>query len=132
MTTKAVENRANATVPARDQARFDSAYLPAIDIRESENELTLLADMPGVKGEDIQLHLEKGELSICARAESRQPEGARYLLREYGTGDYFRSFRLSEELDESRISAEYKNGVLELHLPKVEAAKPRKIDVKLA
>jgi len=117
---------------ALERARSVDTYAPAVDIFETKDQLTLLVDLPGVKGDDVQVHFEKGELSISARTAGRQPEGTRSLLAEYGTGDFFRSFRISEEIDSSRISAEYRDGILTLHLPKVEAVKPMKIAVKTA
>ena len=87
--------------------------------------------MPGVKSGEVDIHFENGKLSVHAPAESRQPESAGYLLREYGVGDYHRAFQLGESIDPSGISAEYGDGVLTLHLPKLQSAKPRKVGVKV-
>jgi HSP20 family protein len=102
---------------------------PPVDILETEDELLLYADLPGVTQNDVDIRFENGELTLHAR---RQPAaaGREGWLLENDTGDYFRAFRISEQVDASRIWAELKNGVLTLHLPKVEAAKPRKITVK--
>ena len=132
MTNQTLEQRRPLEGSALEHTRSGATYTPAVDIFETKDQLTLLVDLPGVKGEDVQVHFEKGELWISARAAGRQPEGTRYLLAEYGTGDFFRSFRISEEIDSSRIAAEYRDGILTLHLPKVEAVKPRKIAVKTA
>lgn len=118
-------------VPAEvERTRSGKTYLPVVDIRETKEELVLFADLPGVKPDGVDIHFEGGELTITGRVEPRQPDGTRYLLLEYETGDFARTFRISESIDASRISAELKDGVLTLHLPKVEAVKPRKIAVK--
>jgi HSP20 family protein len=120
---------------AKDTARMERTwsgryYTPNVDILENENELTVLADMPGVNAGDVDIRFENGELSIHGRVKPRQEEGTSYLLLEYGLGDFYRTFQISETIDAERITAECKDGVLVLHLPKVERAKPRKIAVK--
>ncbi len=105
-------------------------YRPNVDILESAGELTVLADVPGARREDIDIHFEKGVLTVKAAVHPRQTEGTQYLRQEYGVGGYQRSFQVSEHIDAERIRAELKDGVLALHLPKVEAAKPRKIEIK--
>jgi HSP20 family molecular chaperone IbpA len=130
MSTQTLEQRKPQESSALEQSRCGYTYTPAVDIFETKDQLTLLVDLPGVNGEEIQLSIEQGELSISAKGACRQPEATQYLLAEYGTGEFHRTFRISEEIDSSRISAEYKDGVLTLHLPKVEAVKPRKIAVK--
>ena len=106
------------------------AYSPPVDILERKDEILVLVDMPGVKGGDVDIRFENGELSIHGTVNDRQCEGTRQLVHEYGTGYYYRTFEISEAIDAERISAEYKDGVLSLLLPKVEAVKPRKIAVK--
>jgi HSP20 family protein len=102
---------------------------PPVDILETEDELLLFADLPGVAEKDVDIRFENGELTLHARRQPAQSDREAWLL-ENETGDYFRAFRISEQVDTARIWAELKNGVLTLHLPKVEAAKPRKITVK--
>ncbi len=107
------------------------SYTPSVDIIEMENELFVLADMPGVETKDVDVRYEQGLLTIHGRVEPRQDEvSTNYLLCEYGIGDYYRTFQIGEGIDASKISAEFRNGVLELHLPKTQAYKPRKIVVK--
>jgi HSP20 family protein len=113
-----------------ERTRGGRAYRPNVDIVEKQDELLVLAEMPGVNGGDIDIRFEEGELTIHGRAASRQDDQTRYLLQEYGVGDFYRTFRVSEQIDASKISAEYKDGVLSLHLPKVEAMKPRQIKVE--
>jgi HSP20 family protein len=104
-------------------------YTPRVDIVETEAELLLLADLPGVKPEDVDVRFDNGELIIDGRCAPRH-EGANYLLSEYGVGDFYRAFSISQRIDWQKISAELKNGVLTVHLPKAETVKPKKITVK--
>jgi len=112
-----------------ERTRSGVFYRPNVDILEKADELLVLADIPGVAGDKVDIHFEDGTLSIHGRVEPRH-EDTDYLLQEYGVGDYWRTFEISEAVDASKISAEYAEGVLTLHLPKAEAAKPRKIDIK--
>jgi HSP20 family protein len=126
----------NASKPTAEEldrgehTRAGSHYRPNVDILESADELVVLADVPGASGDDIGVDFEDGTLTIHASVGPRQQEGTEYLLREYGVGDYYRTFRVSEAIDPAGITAEYGDGVLTLHLPKAEASKPRKIEVK--
>lgn len=115
------EGKAEAT-------RGGPQFVPQVDIFETEGELLLLADVPGVRAEDIDMHYERGELTLRARVARRSPEGAT-LLREYEEGDFHRVFSVHESIDASRIEAQCKNGVLTVRLPKMEAVKPRQIKV---
>jgi HSP20 family protein len=103
-------------------------YTPRVDIMETEEESLLLADLPGVKPEDVDVRFDNGELIIDGRCAPRH-EGAKYLLCEYGVGDFYRAFSISEHIDWQKISAELKNGVLTVHLPNAETVKPKKITV---
>jgi len=105
-------------------------YRPNVDIYEQADELVVLADVPGAKNDQIDIQFEDGSLTIHARVARRQQTETEFVRREYGIGDFYRTFRVSEQVDPARISAEYAAGVLTLHLPKVEAVKPRKIRVK--
>jgi HSP20 family protein len=101
---------------------------PRVDILETENELLLFADLPGVAQDAVDIRFENGELAIHARRAVATP-AAGFARAEVPSADYFRSFRVSDKIDASRISAELKHGVLQLKLPKQEIAKPRKIAV---
>lgn len=103
-------------------------YTPRVDILENDEELILYADLPGVKEGDVDIRFENGELSLHAHRAPAKPADS--LLCENEMGDFFRSFRISEQVDGGKIWAELKDGVLTLHLPKMEAAKPRKITVR--
>jgi HSP20 family molecular chaperone IbpA len=128
--SKTVVHRQKNEAARTEQTRLRRRYSPGVDILETPEELVVEADMPGARAGDIDIHFENGVLTIHARVAERQPEGARYLLREYGSGDFYRTFEVNESIDVQRLSAAYEDGVLTLHLPKVEAAKPRKIAVK--
>jgi HSP20 family protein len=126
MTVKKEENQVARVERTRDRR----AYTPNVDIIETADEFLVLADMPGVGADAIDIQYEQGVLTLHGRVEPRQDEEqTNYMLREYGVGDYYRSFRLGEGIDPDRIEAHLKDGVMELHLPKSEASKPRKIAV---
>ncbi len=112
-----------------EQTQPGVIFNPAVDIFESEEEITLLADMPGVTGAGVTIDLHNDELKITGEVEAQRSENETYLLREYETGRFHRHFSLSDRIDQSKISASMKDGVLRLILPKVEKAKPRKIEV---
>lgn len=126
----------NLTKPAAEdvvhgeRTRCGCHYRPNADILERADELIVLADVPGATGEKIDVGFEDGLLSIHAQVKPRQEDNTDYLVREYGVGDYYRRFHVSEAIDAGRISAKYADGVLTLHLPKAESTKPRKIDVR--
>lgn len=115
--------------PVGERTRTGRTYRPNVDIIEREHELLVLADMPGARPDSIDIRFENGTLTISGKVEARQQSDTRYLLAEYGVGDFLRSFTVSEIVDATKISAEYVDGVLTLHLPKLEAAMPRKIRV---
>jgi|ERR1700722_18274850 HSP20 family molecular chaperone IbpA len=106
------------------------AYIPPIDIHEGPDGLTLEADLPGATEGNLHIQLEDNVLDLYAKIDSPAPEGARLIHEEYRLGDYHRSFILSDDVDRERISAELKNGVLRLILPKGERARTRRIEIK--
>lgn len=119
--------RRETTTPKRTERTYGPPmFSPNVDILENAEELTLVADMPGVTPDGIDIQYEQGELSIRGRVAPRA-EQPNFLLNEYGVGDFYRVFQLGEGVDNERISAEIANGVLTVHLPKVERMKPRKI-----
>ncbi len=104
-----------------------SAWTPPVDIFEEGHDLTVIADMPGVGTDDLDVRVEQGILTLQAKAKSSLPGEPYY--REFQLVNFFRQFELPDVVDVSKISAELKNGVLTLRLPKSEAAKPRRIQV---
>jgi len=127
MSETAIKNNGGDLSPA--EVTRGLVFTPRVDILETEHELMLFADMPGVRQDGVDVRFEQDELTIHGRRNGAAPAQG-FALRESEPGDYFRSFRISERLDGDKIWAELKNGVLALHLPKAEAAKPRKIAVK--
>jgi HSP20 family protein len=130
-----MDNEHTVTKPAAEQpaaverTRSACCYRPNVDILEQNDELLVLADVPGAKSDSIDIKFEDGMLEIQAAVAPRHCGEHSCLLREYDVGDYYRSFQVSEAIDAGKISAQYADGVLTLHLPKAEAVKPRKIAV---
>jgi HSP20 family protein len=124
-----VATKDRVETPRPELTRGGLHFSPRVDIYETDSELTLFAEVPGVRSEDVDLHYEQGELALRARVQPRS-QGKRLLLQEYEEGDFYRAFNIHESIDAGRISAECKNGVLTVHLPKAESAKPRQISVR--
>ena len=112
-----------------EQTREGMTFTPRFDIWETEDELLLFGDLPGVKAENLDIQFEHNQLVIHGRVCPRH-ENQSFLYSEYGIGDFHRSFTIGESFDASKISAEITGGVLTLHLPKSEAVKSRRIEVK--
>jgi len=129
--TKALQakEKAEVTTPA-EQTRPGLVFTPAVDIFETDKEITLLADMPGVKAGELKIDLRENVLTLDGDVKAPEGVGEVDVIREYRTGKYYRQFTLSQVIDQAKINAELKDGVLRLRLPKVEAATPRKIAVK--
>jgi len=127
MAESTVARDSNAT---RSEATRNARFVaPRVDIFETDSELLLLADMPGVRPDQIDLRYERGELVLRGKVESA-PERGQPVFEEYERGDFYRVFQIHETIDASKIEAEYKNGVLTVHLPKQEAVKPKQVQVR--
>ena len=113
-----------------ERTRECPVYVPRADIFESEDKVVVIADMPGVDESSVDIVLEKNTLTIRGFVEAESHEGYTLSYAEYGVGDYERSFVLSNEIDQDKIAASMKNGVLHLMLPKVDEVKTRRIQVK--
>ncbi len=124
---KKEDKRTELATPERTRGAV--TYTPRCDIFETEDELLLCADLPGVEPGDVDVRYENGKLTIYGKCAPRQ-EGVNYLGYEYGVGDYYRAFTIGEAIDSDKIAAELKHGVLTVHLPKTEAVKPKRIAVK--
>lgn len=129
MSVETPELRNGNEAAGPEQTRNGPSFRPNVDILELSDELVARADLPGADGDSIDIDFEDGVLSIYGRVPERQGENQQYLLNEYRVGDFYRTFQISEDIDVERISAEFADGVLTLHMPKVEEARPRKIKV---
>ena len=112
-----------------ETTRNGKYFTPRVDIFETESELVLYADLPGVTSKDVDLRYEQGELILQGRVPVKSRAG-NWILEEYEEGDFYRVFQIHESIDSTRIEAECKNGVLTVHLPKAESAKPRQVTIK--
>lgn len=106
------------------------SILPEVDIRENEDEILLYADLPGVLSENLSVHIDNGKLTLTG-ARLLNAEGSA-TWEEFSDVEYRRVFSVPQSIDASTISAELIEGVLQLHLPKSAAAKPKKIEIKEA
>jgi len=110
--------------------RDESIYIaPPVDIFENEESLIVVVDLPGVDKDGVDLRVEDNILTIKGNAKYAQP--ANVLRQEFTLQNYYRQFQLSDEVDQSRISAESKNGVLTIMMPKAEKSKPKQIKVRV-
>ena len=108
-------------------------WIPTVDISETESEYTIKAELPEVKKEDVKVTVEDGVLTIQGeRRQEKEEKGKRFHRVERSYGSFVRSFTLPEAVDNGGVKAEYKDGVLNLHLPKSEKVKPKSIEVKVA
>ena len=114
---------------AEESTRPTRAFLPAADIFEGEDALTVVLEMPGVSKDDVDINIENGLLTVEGRIEFRKYDGLQPVHSEYNVGPYRRSFRLADQIDQNKIAAEMRDGVITLTLPKAEKAKPRRISI---
>lgn len=115
-----------------DSRERDTPFVvPPVDVYEDEAGITLLADMPGVSRDRLTVRVDGESLLLEATASTAQPEGMQLVYGEARFPSYRREFTLSRELDASRIEASLKDGVLRLAIPKLEEAKPRRIEVRV-
>jgi len=126
-----VRQKQEVSAPA-EQTVPGPVFTPEVDIFETEKALTLLADMPGVKPAKLTIDLRENVLSITGDVDPAQAPDEEEIVVEYETGRFFRQFTLSEVIDQNKIDAQLKDGVLRLTLPKVEKATPRRISIKAA
>jgi HSP20 family protein len=117
-----VEQKEEQTVPAR-------TFIPTTDIYETADKLTVVMEMPGVQKNNIEVAVEHDVLKVYGRLDFSNYTGLQAIYTEYNVGHYARSFRLSSKIDQGKITAEIKDGVLHLSLPKTQEAKPRTISV---
>lgn len=125
-----VQKQELTTADDTERTRECACYVPRADIYELDDDIILLAEMPGVGSKSFDITLEKNVLTINGYGNIETPEGYSLVLQEYEQGDFQRSFTLSDEIDRDKIEASVKNGVLRLRLPKAGPAKTKKITVK--
>jgi HSP20 family protein len=107
-------------------------WSPAVDIGESEREYLIHVELPEVKKEDVKVSVQEGVLTIHGeRKQEKEEKGKQYHRVERSYGSFARSFTVPDGVDETKVTAEFKDGMLNLHLPKSERAKPKAIDVKI-
>ena len=115
------------------EAMTVAEWSPLVDITEDDKEYLIKADLPDVKKEDVKLTVQDDVMSISGeRKYEKEEKGKKYHRIERAYGSFMRSFTLPEDADGSKVSAEYKDGVLNVHLPKSEKAKPKSIEVKVS
>ena len=115
---------------AAEQTRPGMVFTPSVDIFETDREISLLADLPGVTADGLTIDLRENTLTLTGEVEPFEDANEEDILIEYEIGKYYRQFSLSSLIDQSQIDAKLTDGVLRLTLPKVEEAKPRKIEVR--
>jgi HSP20 family molecular chaperone IbpA len=126
-----VREKQELTTPA-EQTKPGAVFTPQVDIFETEKEITLLADIPGVKSDRLNIDLRDDILTITGDVDPVDAAAEEEVLVEFETGRFYRQFTLSEVIDQNKIDAKLGDGVLRLTLPKVEKATPRKIAIKSA
>jgi HSP20 family protein len=117
-----LDKKEESTIPVR-------VFVPTADIYETQDALKVILEMPGVEKGNVDVHVEDGVLNVEGRLDLTKYQGLQPLYTEYNIGHYSRSFRPSNKINQDKIGAELKEGVLSLTLPKVEEAKPRTIQV---
>jgi HSP20 family molecular chaperone IbpA len=117
-------------VAGAEPTRNRRVYTPKADIVETNDAIEVIADMPGVNEQSVSITLERGVLTVYGKVDWKEPESHDPVHREYGVGDYQRAFTLSDAIDQDRIEARVKNGVVRIKLPKGAGARVRQIVVK--
>lgn len=129
MTDRLISARSKQQVEPKGELTTEKPiFMPHVDIYEDKENLVLVADMPGVKEEDVDIHLEDNVLTIKGKVYDVLT-GVDPVFQEYKTGDYYRRFTISNLVDHEKITARMKDGVLRIILPKAEAKKPKKIQI---
>ncbi|MCG9479949.1 MAG: Hsp20/alpha crystallin family protein [Actinomycetia bacterium] len=114
----------------KPREKQSAVWAPEVDIKETEKEVTITADLPGMKMEDIEVSVDEGQLVVKGeRKLEKKEEEKDYIRVERSYGSFYRSFNIGVPVKEDQIKASYKDGVLEVVLPKAEAKKPKKIAI---
>jgi HSP20 family protein len=116
----------------KKEAMTVAEWAPLVDISEDEKEYLIKAELPEVKKEDVKVSVQDGVLTISGERKSEKEEKNKKFHRmEWAYGSFERSFTLPEDADADKVAGDFKDGVLKVHVPKSEKAKPKKIDVKV-
>jgi len=129
MNPQAVIDQSSAPGAEATEQPAALTFQPNVDIRDVGGEVSLIADIPGANAAGIEVTFEDGVLTMHATVPPREQPG-RPIRQEYGIGNYRRSFRLGEGFDASQITASYRHGVLTIHVPRLAAVRPRKVEVR--
>jgi len=131
------DNHNNETVEVKEEKQSwedllnsEGNYAPLVDIYETNDEFVLTADMPGINKEDVSLKMEEGSMLIFGKINYQYILKRKYILKEKETGHFFRKFKISDTIDETKVSAKFENGQLIVTLPKHDRVKPRTINIK--
>jgi HSP20 family protein len=128
--TMELEKQEVTTTEDTERTRDSRCFIPRSDIYELDDQIVIVADVPGVDEKSLDITLDKNVLTINALVDPVLPQGYSLSFAEYEVGDFSRSFRLSNEIDREKIQASVKDGVLHLYLPKAKEARMRKINVR--
>jgi HSP20 family molecular chaperone IbpA len=109
--------------------KTQNSVSPVVDICETENDFILIANLPGVERNNVQVKLDDEQLVVFGKINYEDAVSRKYILNENEIGNFYRSFKISDSIKREKIKARYDNGQLLLNLPKHEKAKPRKIDI---
>ena len=116
----------------REEAMALADWVPMVDVAETDTEFLLHAELPGVEKKNVKLSIERGVLTLTGqREQDKESKGIRYHRVERAYGRFARSYTMPELVDEQKLTAEFRNGVLTVHLPKSEKAKPKSIEVRV-
>jgi len=116
----------------KDEEYENAVWMPLTDVAEDKDNYYLKADLPGIKKEDVKISYSKGSLSISGeRSQEKESKDKKYHRIERSYGKYYRSFNLPEQIKEDKIKAEFKDGQLNVTIPKAEEVKPKEIDIKV-
>jgi HSP20 family molecular chaperone IbpA len=130
-TNSLTERNDDRTIPNREETRSSEKFIkPAVNIIETEEGLTLTADVPGAAKDALEVNVEKGILTISAPVTRSMPGNPTYS--EFELASYYRQFSIPESLDHEKAKADLVNGILTLRVPKAEVAKPRKIEITVS
>ncbi len=123
------DKQAVSTTAAEQLSESGPSYSPDVDVYVSDDELMIVADLPGVEKGDVQIAVDEDD-TLTIKAKSSVEEVTEPIIRQYEVGNYYRAFRLSDGYNKDNVSATLENGVLELHVPKKEETKPRRIEIQ--